>query len=162
MSTDGNPSRPSFEVTAPEDPRGRSPTEAHHPSLVSFSDTVRLGAKPTSRGTSPRAVSRRGSGSLSRAQSRTSDGIGRTLSRLTGIRSREKLPADEQPAEVHVREIVTESSSTTNVPQTKVEAVPSTAHPHTSSHGHRREKSKNRLKKHAGKGKELDRECAVM
>jgi Ubiquitin carboxyl-terminal hydrolase len=157
--------RPSFEITGPEDSRGRSPTEGRRPSAISFSEPAIAVSKGSSRNPSPGKSnhSRSGSDTLSRTNSRTADGIGRTLSMLRK-KSREVSGGNHSdvvaPA-VQVRE-VSDFSSVHHEPQTKPNTL---AVSHHGQGAHKREKSKNRLSKIGGKERDRhhpDRECIVM
>lgn len=176
VSTTGvTSSRPSFEVTGPDDGRGRSPVEGRRPSTISFSDTVP--ASPTSLSVAGAAQGheRRGSTdkthlrSLSKGSANSSGGggLGRTFSKLTKRKSREiarEQPRETIPAHVHVeevKELTPEASEVHAPPLTGTLALaPATAH--DGRHKRERGKSKNRLSKHSGKNKDLDRECIVM
>lgn len=179
---DVNSARPSFEITAAKDPRGRSSTEGRRPSAISFSDAAPA-VSQASRTPSPgkSSHSRSGSDTLSRTTSRTADGIGRTLSKLGKKKSREAghgISHDAPVAEVQVREVSdlsTVSSETQPQPQpyTKANTLSIAPPPQKIRHPvppqpvhatHKRDKSKNRLSKGNGKGKDRhpDRECVVM
>ncbi len=164
--------RQSFDVAATQEPRGRSPFGSRRPSAVSL--TVSRGS---SRNLSPgnRSHSRNGSGTLTNISSKTSENIGRTLSKLTKRRNRDggrDTHEDIPTTEVHIRE-VSNVNSMPSVRQTKPEPsikpqphtlnVPHPPHPTYTSH--KRERSKNRLSKAKGKDHHHhhpDRECVVM
>ena len=161
--------RPSFEISPFDDTRGRSITEERRKSLISFSDQGLL--KPSSSSESPKAESRRGSTDLARTASKSNEGLGRTLSRLARRKSRETAPLpDEAPAKFHVKEVPAvvrselpayQESQALRSQQPKLQPPAQITH-RPQGHGHRRDRSKGRLKKHNGKSKELDRECLVM
>ncbi|ETN40415.1 uncharacterized protein HMPREF1541_04692 [Cyphellophora europaea CBS 101466] len=172
VSTTGLPSgRPSLETTGPNDSRGRSPNEESRASIVSFSETAAAGSlaapSPPSNG-----QSRKGStASHQRSVSKGSDGgsgLGRTLSKLTKRRSRE-VPRNQhhetEPAKIQVQEITDLTPETSQVaPVAKPNTLAVTTTPGHSGRSHKRDssKGKNRLSKHGGKDKDLDRECIVM
>ena len=182
--------RPSFDNPAGEDSRGRSTNDSRRPSAISFSDVALAASKGSSRNASPgkNSHSRSGSETLSRINSKTTDGIGRTLSKLRKRRSREvsrETPLDAPATEVRVREVsdfFPIPSETQNQhpappppptppqqqqqhqhkskPQPQALSVP---HPPRPSHTtHKRDRSKNRLLKGKGKDHHPDRECVVM
>ena len=161
--------RPSFELSPFDDTRGRFNTEERRKSMISFSDQGLL--RPSSSSESPKTSSRRGSADLPRTSSRSNDGLGRTLSRLVKRKSRElAAPQHEPPAEIHVKEgppVVRselpayQEAQALQAQQPKLQPPAQISH-RSQGHSHRRDRSKGRLKKHNGKGKELDRECLVM
>lgn len=177
VSTTGFTSgRPSFEVTAPDNSRGRSPMEERRPSAVSFTETGSLSATPAvgqehgrraSDSTPHKRALSKGSDNGSGSRSGSS-GLGRTLSKLTKRKSRE-VPRTElhetEPAQVQVQEVeLTPEASQAAQPPPKpntLAVAPTSAH---DSRHHKRDssKSKKRLSRHSGKNKELDRECIVM
>lgn len=168
VSTSGITSgRPSFEITGPDNARGRSPTEERRPSAVSFNDTV-LAAGSLSAKSHPGSSDKSHSRSLSKGSANGSGGgLGRTLSKLTKRKSREvshDQHQDTEPAQVRVEEVtdLTPEPSQAVGPLKVASLAPATAS--AGGHHHKREvsKSKNRLSKHSGKNKELDRECVVM
>lgn len=160
--TDNQPhsARPSLDLPSRDDPRGRSPVETRRTSAVSFPDLpssslgeASLNAPETKE---PLNASKRLSQSLSRTQTKASDGISRTLSRLTGRKSREALPQEGPIAEVHVTEITDRTMSDI---QGKVEQTNLLGEP---GKGHKREKSRGRLSRSRIRGEKPDRECSVM
>ena len=181
VSTTGPTSgRPSFEITAPDNLRGRSPVEGRRPSAVSFSEESATGllAAASSPG---KGHSRSGSSGAShqRSLSKNSEsggGLGRTLSKLTKRKSRDKsgdrkpeapAPHNVGSSEVHVREVTDLTPSATEVaapPKPNTLTVnPTPAHSGSSRHKRESSKHKSRLSKHEGKSKNgLDRECTVM
>ena len=172
-TTNINSGRQSFDVTHADNDRGRSPIEGRRHSSISFSEIALAISKGSSRNVSPggNSHSRNGSESLSRVTSKTTDGLGRRLSKLRKKTSRDAPREPSQnipPAEVQVREV----SGLTPAPselQKKLEhqskpQAQALSVPHPPPHAtHKRDRSKNRLMK--GKGKEHhhpDRECVVM
>ena len=161
MPTSG---RPSFEITAPDSPRGRhfdpdarrqsvtfvSPTNLAGEGEVSDQKNTRVSSRPTS--------PTRRAASHGRQGSQPSEFLTRSLSKLSlgGKKSREALPSYEgvRETEVAVREVP--SSATESV---RIQA--------TSRKDGKREKSKNRLSKGTGASGKMradkpDRECSVM
>lgn len=154
--------RPSFEMTVQEDSRGRSSTEIRRASVVSFQDqppeysseaSLAVPNDTDAVNTSSRFKS------LSRTQSKATDGIGRTLSKLRR-KSREILPLENpNQTEVHVTEI-------TDQPMSDRQAIPKQnplrRAPPTKMPTHRREKSRSRISRSKGRSEKPDRECIVM
>ena len=161
MPTSG---RPSFEITAPDSPRGRHfdpdarrqsvtfvpPTNLAGEGEVSDQKNTRVSSRPTS--------PTRRAASHGRQGSQPSEFLTRSLSKLSlgGKKSREALPSYEgvRETEVAVREVP--SSATESV---RIQA--------TSRKDGKREKSKNRLSKGTGASGKMradkpDRECSVM
>ena len=100
-----------------------------------------------------------GSGSsLSRSQSKLSDGLGRTLSKLGGKKSEERLPEDVVKAEVHVTEL-TERVLSDKLTATPAQNASLRVDP---TKGHKREKSRSRLSRSKNRSEKPDRECSVM
>lgn len=153
--------RLSFEVLPPDDPRGRSPPETRRASIISFSDLppehsidrLNVPANGAS-GSSPSSSGQ----SLSRAQSKSGDGLGRKLSKLAR-RSREVLPETIPKAEIHV----TDLGDGTNSERQSTYQRPNLSQPTEPQKGHRREKSRGRLtRSRVRTGDKPDRECVVM
>ncbi|KIX10073.1 uncharacterized protein Z518_01154 [Rhinocladiella mackenziei CBS 650.93] len=153
-------SRLSFEISGRDDPRGRSPAETRRTSVVSFQEQPAEHTSETSLGVSNHSgganTPKRQSVSLSRTQSKMSDGLGRTLSKFGGKKSREKLPGNTIQAEVHVTE-VTDRTMTDKQPLPKQNTLRVEL-----PKGHRREKSRSRLSRSKVRGEKPDRECSVM
>lgn len=163
--------RPSFEITGPDDPRGRSPTETRRASVISFQGQppeYNSEASLSVPNNADSASISSSSKSLSRTQSKTSDGIGRTLSKLRR-RSREVLPPPENPnqAEVHIKEISERTltdrhhASPTSAPPTPKQQNNLRVETHHTK-SHKREKSRNRISRSKMRGDRPDRECVVM
>ncbi len=158
--------RPSFEITAPENPRGRTAELENGRSSITFAQPMKAAEassvpdqKPSRPASRPASQTRQDS-SHTRTASQTSDMIARSLSRLslTGKRSKEVLPVEVVSAvgeaQVPVRE----------VPNTKREPVQAQV---TTKKDGKREKSKIRLSKGPAasgktKAEKPDRECSVM
>ena len=156
--------RPSFELPYRDD-RGRSPAETRRTSVISFSDQPPEYASDTSLSVpgADTTNSHQRNGSLSRTQSKVSDGLGRTLSKLRGKKSGEKLPPpaveDLPKAAVHV----TETSDRTLADPSKANPQPHNNLRESSKRpDHKREKSKSRLSRSKARGEKPDRECSVM
>lgn len=153
--------RPSFEVLAPDDPRGRSPPETRRTSVISFSDLPpersidRLNVPATDvPGFSPSSSGQ----SLSRPQSKAGDGLGRKLSKLAR-RSREILPDTVPKTEVHVTDLGDGPDSE----RQSAHQPPIVNQPSELQKGHKREKSRSRLTRSKIRtGDKPDRECLVM
>ncbi|KEF60612.1 uncharacterized protein A1O9_02173 [Exophiala aquamarina CBS 119918] len=153
--------RPSFEIAAPDDHRGRSPPETRRASVISFSglpsgqSNDRLSV-PTNgaAGSSPASNAQ----SLSRTPSKVSDGLGRKLSKLAR-RSREILPDTVPKTEIHVTEIGDGTK-----PERQSTYQPPLASQSTDlQKGHKREKSRSRLTRSKVRtGDKPDRECVLM
>lgn len=157
--------RPSFEITAPESPRGRYVhSEARRQSItITQPITLATGEGDLSRQNPSRASSRplsqtRRAPSRGRRSSQPSEFLSRSLSRLSlgGRKSKEALPTYESVdgPDVLVRE----------VPSSTAESV--RIQPVSRKDG-KREKSKSRLSKISGssgkaRAEKPDRECAVM
>ncbi|KIV77321.1 hypothetical protein, variant [Exophiala sideris] len=162
-------SRTSLEVPARDDPRGRSPTESRRPSVVEFVDQPPDRPVDTSlqvpRDTDTSTGSRRVSLTLSQAQNKASEGLGRTLSKLTKRKSREvqfgelknggMTEKGDQP-EIHVKELPNKPlPEKIIVRQEPVQGEAPKSH-------HKREKSRGRLSRSRAHGEKPDRECIVM
>jgi hypothetical protein len=110
-----NNERPSFEITAPDDKRGRSPNEERRPSAISFTDAVLAVSKGSSRNPSPGKSSHSRSGSETLSNSKAMLGIGRSLSKRlkkrisqdvsAEVKSADPVAHDPPPPEVQVREV---------------------------------------------------------
>lgn len=160
--------RPSFEITAPESPRGRTSTEGRRQSVISFDASISPASK------SDQAFDRRGSqaaGGGRRSSENGGSGLARTLSKLTKRKSRDisKERQDTEPAEVQVREVSSLTPSTTEVvpvpPKPNTLSVAPPAHALSKESGKRESsRHRHRLSKHSGKqkAKDPDRECVVM
>jgi len=154
--------RPSFEIAAPDDLRGRSPPETRRTSVISFSglptgqSNDRLNV-PTNGAVGPSPASSSAQ-SLSRTPSKAGDGLGRRLSKLAR-RSREILPDTITKTEIHVTEI-----SDGTKPERQGTYQPPIAGQSTDlQKGHKREKSRSRLTRSKVRtGDKPDRECVVM
>lgn len=185
-TTNMNSGRPSFEITAPESPRGRSSIEGRRPSVISFTDSAISG---TSKGHS-RNVSKSSSPNRRGSDTGSSGGAGgmvRRLSKLTKRRSRDvsgdhdhqlqkqQTQHQTEPAEVKVQEVSSLSPTSTSAqpqqqppPKSNTLTVnpPAYGYSGQQASGHKREGSRHRhrLSKHGGTGKQkdLDRECTVM
>jgi hypothetical protein len=157
--------RPSFEITAPDSPRGRYLDPEARRQSVTFIQPMNLAAaegdvavpKSTLASSRPPSQTRRAS-SQGRRSSQPSDILTRSLSKLSlgGRKSKESLPVYEaiDNPEVLVREVP--SSTTESV---RIQPV--------SRKDGKREKSKNRLSKVSGtsarsRAEKPDRECSVM
>jgi hypothetical protein len=157
--------RPSFEITAPESPRGRYVDPEAGRQSVTFIQPMNLAAgdgevsdqKPPRSSSRPVSQTRRAS-SHGRRSSQPSDLLTRSLSKLSlgGRKSKEALPSYDTVdiAEVAVRE----------VPSSTTESV--RIQPVLRKDG-KREKSKSRLSKVSGgsgraRAEKPDRECSVM
>ncbi|EXJ79960.1 hypothetical protein A1O3_08246 [Capronia epimyces CBS 606.96] len=160
--TDNRPdsTRPSLDLSFLDDPRGRSPVEERRRSVVSFPDLhpgssgeVSLNV-PENSDTS--GTSKRLSQSLSPTQTKASDGLSQTLSKLPGNKSRDVLGQNAPQAEIHITEITDETMTDrqANPEQTTLLVEP--------PRGHKREKSRSRLSRSRIRGEKLDRECSVM
>lgn len=153
-------SRLSFEIPTRDDPRGRSPPETRRTSVISFSglptepnDRLSVPAKDAS-GSSPSLSGQ----SLSRTQSKVSDGLGRRLSKLAK-KSREILPDTAPKTEIHV----TDLGDGTNSERQSVYQSPNANQSTEPQKGHKREKSRSRLTRSKVRtGDRPDRECVVM
>lgn len=153
--------RPSFEIAAPDDPRGRSPPETRRTSVISFSglpsgqSSDRLSVPTNGAAGSSSASSAQ---SISRTPSKVSDGLGRRLSKLAR-RSREILPDTVTKTEVHVTELGDRTK-----PERQSTYQPPIASQSTDfQKGHKREKSRSRLTRSKVRtGDKPDRECVVM
>ena len=172
--------RPNFEVAAAQDPHGLSSADSRNPSAISIPDMTLTVSKGSSRDTSPEnsSQSRRASETLSRFNSKTTEGLGRTLSKLRKKKSKEvtrEPPHDAPATEVQVRQVTDFTSLRSEAqrrpevapkpqPQSHALNVPHYSHPaHPTPAPHKRDRSKNRLSK--GKGRDHhhpDRECVVM
>ena len=155
------PSRPSFEITAPEEsPRGRSPNQEPRRQSVALPGPVNQGELAVPGPESSQSSSRGGStagenGSQSRPQSQAGERF--SLSRLTRRKSKEAVPLLKNCTEADVM--------TTN-------GLEASAPENEKGKGFlrregKREKSKGRLSKVSnmsgkGKGEKPDRECSVM
>jgi hypothetical protein len=123
--------RPSFEITRPDEPRGRSPTAEKRASNISFQDRppeyTRANASKTSLKVPDGSDETGSRGTLSRSSSKKSDGgggIGRTLSKLRR-KSKEVMPPpannpDPNPAP-SVAPVTVEPSNTVKM---QAKAVP--------------------------------------
>jgi hypothetical protein len=156
--------RPSFEITAPESPRGRYLDPDARRQSVTFVPPINLAGegemsdqKNTRASSIPTSQTRRAA-SHGRQGSQPSEFLTRSLSKLSlgGKKSREALSNYEsvRETEVVVREVP--SSTTESV---RIQAA--------SRKDGKREKSKNRLSKGPGAGGKMradkpDRECSVM
>jgi hypothetical protein len=177
--------RPSFEINVRDEPRGRSPAETKRASVISFQDPppeTASGANETSlkvpsnddQTSTPRPKS------LSRSQSKTSDGggsLGRTLSKLRR-KSREALPPPMDttikplaeahptgPSEQPRVEPQVAKSQAQVVPQNHAYTASKSAAlqaPHQPPKTHKRDKSRGRTSRSRGRGEKPDRECIVM
>ncbi|EXJ83842.1 hypothetical protein A1O1_07470 [Capronia coronata CBS 617.96] len=168
--TDNQPrsTRPSLDLPSRDDPRGRSPVEERRTSVVSFPDLPPESSSDASLNVpdngDPSNRSKRVSHSLTRTQTKASDNISRTFSKLTGRRSRDLMPPDAPQAEVFVTE-VTDRAMTDPQTQDRLEQpgpAPALALLGEPSKGHKREKSRGRLSRSRIRGEKPDRECSVM
>lgn len=162
--------RKSLEVPTRDDLRGRSPTESRRESAVSFLDRPPEHWADTSlqvpRDSDASTGSRRISQTLSQAQNRASEGLGRTLSKLTKRKSRDVqlnevktgTPTDNgSHPEVHVTELPDRALTE------KINPKQETPQVETPKSHHKREKSRSRLmSKNRAHGGKPDRECIVM
>jgi hypothetical protein len=156
--------RPSFEITAPESPRGRHFDPDARRQSVTFVPPINLAGegemsdqKNTQASSRPTSQTRRAA-SHGRQGSQPSEFLARSLSKLSlgGRKSREALPSYESVRETEV--VVRE------VPSLTTESVRIQA---ASRKDGKREKSKSRLSKGTGAGGKMradkpDRECSVM
>jgi hypothetical protein len=165
--------RPSFEITGPESPRGRSSAEGRRPSVISFSDASTAAVNP-SKGHSG-TVSKSASPNRGGSDGSSGGGITRRLSKLAKRRSRdvskdrERQQHQSEAAEVHVREVAVNAPTSADVLATQSAAPPKpntlgVPVGHSGQQVQKQEGSrhKHRLSKHGGKQKNPDRECAVM
>ena len=167
--------RPSFEIAVRDEDRGRSPTETRRASVISIQDRPPEYANGTSEtslkvpGHSEQEGTPRPK-SLSRSQSRTSDGgggLGRTLSKFRR-KSREVLPPVDTtirtPSEVPVKETRTVPAPPSVQPATPQNAPKPTNFQvlHQPPQAHKQEKSRGRKSRNKGRGEKPDRECVVM
>ena len=165
------PSRTSLDIPSSKDSRGRSSREERRSSTISFSEPDRVSARASvANGLTPKTPGqespvRRTSASLSRSQSRTSEGgLVKTFSILTGRKSREVVPAEGTTEPQILTEEPIDVAVNTTVPVHDSGSRPVT--PSTTLNKHKREKGKNRLALSLSKNKDdkekQDRECAVM
>ena len=162
--------RPSFEIAAPDSPRGRLLDPEARRQSVTFVQPMNLASgegvpfdpKSTRASSRPVSQTRRGS-SHGRRSSQPSDLLTRSLSKLSlgGRRSKEALPDYET---VDNPGVVVQEVSISTIQSVKPE--PAQAQPISRREG-KREKSKSRLSKAAGGGgrarsQKPDRECSVM
>jgi len=168
--------RPSFEIPAPDSPRGRPEGLEARRSSIMFAEPAKVpeelsvqdqkSLQPSSR---PTSQTRRNS-SHTRSSNQASDILARSLSRLslTGRKSKEVLP-EVGDAQALVRGV---SNSTMEVAQSQASSrkgstvEPAQAHVAARREG-KREKSKSRLSRVSGfsgkaKSEKPDRECSVM
>ncbi|KAI1612251.1 ubiquitin C-terminal hydrolase [Exophiala viscosa] len=165
--------RGSLEISVQDDSRGRSPTESRRASVVEFVDHPPDRTADTSlqvpRDTDASTGSRRVSLTLSQAQNRASEGLGRTLSKLTKRKSRDVQfsevknggPTEEGiQTEIHVKELPNRP-----LPEKKPEKIivrQEAPQGETPKSHHKREKSRGRLSRSRAHGEKPDRECIVM
>jgi Ubiquitin carboxyl-terminal hydrolase len=161
-SSDGMPalSRPSMEITAPDgSPRGRSPLREQGEQSVSSSEPPNQGELKVPDAEPSQPSSRRGSthgkgGPHSRSQSQTGERFTISLSKMTRRKSKEAVPTLGS----------TVVASTTNDEGAEASVAEDEKGKGFLRREVKREKSKMRLGKAAGKGKgeKPDRECSVM
>ena len=167
--------RPSFEITAPDSPRGRLVDPEARRQSVTFAQPINLAAgesaisdqKPARASSRPVSQTRRAS-SQGHRSSQPSDILTRSLSKLSlgGRKSKEVLPSYEtvDDLEVVVREVP--SSTIESVKGEAARAEAARIQPISRKEG-KREKSKSRLSKVSGasgkaRAEKPDRECSVM
>ena len=166
--------RGSLEIPVRDDPRGRSPTESRRASVVEFVDHPSERTSDTSlqvpRDTDASAGPRRVSLTLSQAQNRASEGLGRTLSKLTKRKSRDIQfsevknggpTEDGTQSEVHVKELPARALPEKIIVKQEAPHGEAPKSNHEKSH-HKREKSRGRLSRSKAHGEKPDRECIVM
>lgn len=168
QDTQAAPCRSSFEIG--RIPGMPQPDDVRRPSIAFAENTSEFGTlqKLTTEGRHSRLSSRqsspagRHSRSLSRPTSRSSDGIMRTLSRMTGNRSKEALhptSISEPQPHVEVHEVPAAAPAMASAyHEPRRDSSSRGQKPIMAHKSHKRERSKNRLNKHD----KPERECVVM